>query len=314
MDLDGFGKNVSMCLFKYWISEDARELTCVLAKLISTPNPNLKRRGPTRHHPSLEQILLHLNQFYKWCQDNNSMSLFKYENLRYEIRQAKGKITDMDVKTKCKPLFAEFTELLPGRVNRKRKNQRLTRSGRGGGNRGRKDESSDESESEDEPIEEDIKGKENDVNEDDEDMHVNHANEWDFEDKEGEKKDPLLPEIAKNLLTTVDRLSKVPLVSNLLEAVIPPELAPKQNALGARSFRPGWNGMGLMGMMKFYDNMKTIGVAMTSVGLTALEMTDLSISVLDNLPFGIQVPEVVKFLEHAYDFMDFGVEMMDMMI
>lgn len=53
---------------------------------------------------------------------------------------------------------------------------------------------------------------------------------------------------------------------------------------------------------------------MTSVGLTALEMTDLSISVLDNLPFGIQVPEVVKFLEHAYDFMDFGVEMMDMMI
>jgi len=166
----------------------------------------------------------------------------------------------------------------------------------------------------DEPIEEDIKGKENDVNEDDEDMHVNHANEWDFEDKEGEKKDPLLPEIAKNLLTTVDRLSKVPLVSNLLEAVIPPELAPKQNALGARSIRPGGNGMGLMGMMKFYNNMKTIGVAMTSVGLTALEMTDLSISVLDNLPFGIQVPEVVKFLEHAYDFMDFGVEMMDMMI
>merc|ERR1711962_46514 len=157
MDLDGFGKNVSTCLFKYWVTEDARELACVLAKLISTPNPNLKRRGPARYHPSLEQILLHLNQFYKWCQDNNQMSLFKYENLRYEIRQAKGKITDMDVKTKCKPLFAEFTELLPGRVNRKRKNQRLTRSGRGGGNRGRKDESSDESESEDddEPSDED---------------------------------------------------------------------------------------------------------------------------------------------------------------
>ena len=45
MDIEGFGKNVSLCLFKYWCNEEARELACVLAKLISTPNPTLKKRS-----------------------------------------------------------------------------------------------------------------------------------------------------------------------------------------------------------------------------------------------------------------------------
>ena len=40
-------------------------------------------RGPPRHYPSLEQTILHLNQFYKYCQDNNNMSckLFLYKTL-----------------------------------------------------------------------------------------------------------------------------------------------------------------------------------------------------------------------------------------
>ena len=48
---------------------------------------------------------------------------------------------------RCKMLFSEFSDL-PDRSTRKRKNQRVTRSGRGR----RKAESSDDSESEDEEV------------------------------------------------------------------------------------------------------------------------------------------------------------------
>jgi hypothetical protein len=51
---------------------------------------------------------------------------------------------------RCKPLLSEFSDL-PARSTRKRKNQRITRSGRSGG-RTRKDESSEDSESEDEEV------------------------------------------------------------------------------------------------------------------------------------------------------------------
>ncbi|XP_057302990.1 integrator complex subunit 3-like [Hydractinia symbiolongicarpus] len=156
MDVEGSGKNFSLCLFKTWCHSEARELAHVLAQLLTKPNPTVKKRqgnSSTRHNPTLNQIVLHLNQFYKHLQSSEKdskskdMSLFKYESLRYALTQAKKNVTDQDIKTKCKPLFAEFTEL-PTRSNRKRKNQRVTRSRRGG--RVRKEESSEESESDDE--------------------------------------------------------------------------------------------------------------------------------------------------------------------
>jgi len=154
MDInEGPSKNFSLCLFKTWCREEARELALLLAQLLSKPSTNTNKRKSnsnlTRHNPTREQVLLHLNHYYKHCQDCNDMSLFRYEALRYAVTQTKKNIIDTDIKAKCKPLFSEFNEL-PDRASRKRKNQRSTQrnSGRGGG-RVRKDESSDESDSND---------------------------------------------------------------------------------------------------------------------------------------------------------------------
>jgi len=173
INLEGIGKSFSLCLFKSWCFEEARELAHVLAQLLSKPVSGRRKGNAGRHNPTPDQIALHLNQFYQHCRDTNEMALFKFENLRYALTQSKKNIVDPDVKLKCKMLFSEFSDL-PDRSTRKRKNQRVTRSGRGR----RKAESSDDSESEDE---------------EESDQSLDEAEEEDEEEEEEEIKKPRPP-------------------------------------------------------------------------------------------------------------------------
>jgi len=175
MNMEGIGKHFSLCLFRSWCAEEARELAHVMATLLSKPVSGRRKGNAGRHNPTLDQMVLHLNQYYKHClesDEKSDKSLFKFENMRYALIQAKKNIVDPDIKTKCKGLFSEFSDL-PARSTRKRKNQRVTRSGRGGGRR--KDESSDESESDEDEQESD--GEQSEDEEDEEDQEEDEEEE-----------------------------------------------------------------------------------------------------------------------------------------
>ncbi|XP_047139357.1 integrator complex subunit 3 isoform X1 [Hydra vulgaris] len=159
MKLDGCGKKFSLCLFKTWCQEDARELAHVIAQMLSK---NVTKKSKSqKFNPSVEQILCHLNNFYNHCVEVNDMKLFQYESLRYALTNAKKSITDTNTKTKCKSLLSEFNEL-PDRMTRKRKTKRLTRNTKNVGKLAKSNSSdSSESENEDEASEEDSEDENN---------------------------------------------------------------------------------------------------------------------------------------------------------